>query len=85
MSGNMKKSWYQNFCYLHMCILQIRKIQTRNTEKLISHHMTIYDTSVNSYFRVTMKLLIAQLPNDDFLKASSAKVQDIMLTLSYIS
>ena len=47
--------------------------------------MTIYDTSVNSYFRVTMKLLIAQLPNDDFLKASSAKVQDIMLTLSYIS
>ena len=68
-----------------MCILQIRKIQTRNTEQLISHHMTIYDTAVNSYFRVTMKLLIAQLPNDDFLKASSAKVQDIMLTLSYIS
>ena len=85
MSGNMKKLCYQNFYYLHMFILQIRKIQTRNTEKLISHHMTIHDTSVNSYFKLTMKLLMAQLPNDDFLKASSGKVQDIMLTLSYTS
>ena len=28
----------------------------------------------NSYFRVTMKLLMAQLHNTDFLKASSVKV-----------
>ena len=32
-----------------------------------------------------MKLLMAQLHNTDFLKASSVKVQDIMLTSAYIS
>ena len=32
-----------------------------------------------------MKLLMAQLHNTDFLKASSVKVQDIMLTSAHLS
>ena len=51
---------------------------------VISHYMTTYSPD-NSYFRVTMKLLMAQLYNTDFSKASSVKVQDIMLTSAYIS
>ena len=51
---------------------------------VISHYMTTYFPD-NSYFRVTMKLLMAQLHNTDFLKASSIKAQDIMLTSAYIS
>ena len=39
----------------------------------------------NSYFRVTVKVPMAQLHNTNFLKASSVKVQDIMLTSAYIS
>ena len=39
----------------------------------------------NSYFRVTMKLLMAHLHNNDFSKAASVKVQDVMLTSGYIS
>ena len=49
-----------------------------------SHYMTTYFLD-NSCFRVTMTLLIAQLHNADFLKASIVKVQDIMLTSAYIS
>ena len=51
---------------------------------VISHYMTLYSPD-NYYFRVTMKLLIAQLHSTDFLKASSVKVQDIMLMPAYIS
>ena len=42
-----------------------------------THYMTTYFLD-DSCFRVTMTLLIAQLYNADFLKASSGKVQDIM-------
>ena len=79
MSGDMKKLFRQNFCYLDKCILQ-----TRNTKKLVSHYMTLY-FSDNSYFKVTMKLLMAQLHNTDLLKASSVKLQDIKLMSTYIS
>ena len=37
-----------------------------------------------SYFRVTMKLLMAQSHNTDFLNAFSVKVQDIMLTSTHL-
>ena len=39
----------------------------------------------NSYFMVTMKLLMAHLHSSDFSKAASVKIQDIMLTSGYIS
>ena len=51
---------------------------------VLSHSLTIYSPD-NSYFRVTMKLLMAQLHKNDFLKTSIVKVQDIMLTSGYTS
>ena len=45
--------------------------------------MTIHSPD-NSCFRVTMKLLMAQLHKADFLKASSVEAKDIMLTSAYI-
>ena len=51
---------------------------------VISNYMTTYSPD-NSYFKVTMKLLMAQLHNTDFLKASSVNVKDMMLTSAYIS
>ena len=51
---------------------------------VISLYMTIYFPD-NCCFRVTKKLLMAQLNNTDFLKVSSVKVQDIMKTSAYIS
>ena len=80
----MKKLCRRNFCYLHMCILQNRKIQTRNTENLLFPIIELH-ISRNSCFRVTMKLLMIQLHNTNLLKASSVKVEDIMLTSAYIS
>ena len=79
MSDYMKKLCRQNLCYLHMWILQ-----TRNTDTIIFYYMTTYSQD-NSYFRVTVKVPMAQLHNTNFLKASSVKVQDIMLTSAYIS
>ena len=46
--------------------------------------MTTYSPD-NSYFRVTMRLLMAQLHNTDFLKVSKVKVQNVMLTSAHLS
>ena len=51
---------------------------------VLSNSLTIYSPD-NSYFTVTMKLLMAQLLKNDFLKTSSVKVQDIMLQSGYTS
>lgn len=51
---------------------------------VISHYMTTCSPD-DSYFRVTMKLLMAHVHNNDFSKAASVKVQDVMLTSGYIS
>ena len=50
---------------------------------VISHYMTTCSPD-DSYFRVTMKLLMAQSHNTDFLNAFSVKVQDIMLTSTHL-
>ena len=50
---------------------------------VISHYMTTCSPD-DSYFRVTMKLLMAQSHNTAFLNASSVKVQDIMLTSTHL-
>ena len=79
MSDYMKKLCRRILCYFH-----IRILQTRNTDTIIFYYMTTYSPD-NSYFRVTVKVPMAQLHNTNFLKASSVKVQDIMLTSAYIS
>ena len=56
-----------------------KNIDQKNRKTVISHYMTTYSPD-NSYFRVTLKLIMAQVLNTDFLNASSVKVQYAMLT-----
>ena len=64
-----------------MCILKTREIQRNG-------YFPSYDyiiPQITLTFRVTMKLLMAQLHKTDFLKASSVKVIDIMPMSANIS
>lgn len=62
----------------HVCFTDQKYRKT-----IISHCMTTY-SPCNFYFSVNMLLLMAQLHKTDFLKASSAKLRDIMLPPMYI-
>ena len=82
--------WYEKIVLPRFLLLaHVYFTDQKNTDQkywktVFSVYMTIYFPD-NSYFRVTMKLLMALLQNTDFLKASSVKVQDNMLTSGYIS
>ena len=67
----------------HVYFTEQKNTDQKYRKNVIFHYMTTYSPD-NSYFRVTMKLLMAQLHNTNFLKASSVKVQDIMLASAYI-
>ena len=69
---------------VHVHFKDQKNTDQKYRKTVISHYMTTYSPD-NSTFRVTMKLLMAQSHNTDFLKASSVKVIDIMLTSVYIS
>ena len=75
--------WYEKFMSpKFLWLTNVYFIDQESRKLIISHCMTTYFPD-NSYFRVTMKLLMAQLHNTDFLKASSVKVQDVMLTSAH--
>ena len=95
----LKKLWVEKGCYIEpgITILGYEKIMSpkflllahvyiaeqKYRKTIISHNMITYSPE-NSYFKVTIKLLMAQLHNTDFLKASRVKVQDIMVMSAYI-
>ena len=62
----------------HVYFTNQKNTDQKYRKNAISHYMTTYSPD-NSYFKVIMKLLMAQLCNTDFLNASSVKVQYTML------